>query len=440
MTRVAADLAALVVALAFAGGCLHVPKYLGNDGGEGIVDAAADAADAPDAMQFLDAADQLGSAVVVTVDGSGCTLAAGEIMDGCTITVAAAGASTIFSPTGSHLPARLDIGGTDVLSHAGATPSEDGIGFEFVDGSMGSAVGVNAADSPTGTTATSYVVTYGDAFAEIEVRGTSLGSSGVPTCAGTIRWDSTFSFFPDGRIVRDDRVTPMDLTPCRLAATYASISTAAFDEVLYSSGSSSADIIDTSMNAALTLAPGSFAVCLDTTGTPNGAHVAIESAGGPSTVQQPELVIHAGSAVAALADWLYTGTGMDGSSSPPSSVASADVDYQVAAAGSCSDLDGRLVTLPSLSVAFTAVPALGLYTATYSPDLALTTSAGLPAGFTLRLSSVPPGLVITSNGNALTAGVNYLAEADANAPGEYTIWFAHSVNSTQTLRFTAPAP
>ncbi len=138
-----------------------------------------------------------GSLVGVTVVGDGMNE---------DLTVTAPDLVLNFPGTGIHLPDQLKIGGVNVLGE------QDGCGYENRTGialypiysvSVGQTWPIEAGDSVTSTIER---LASGPAFAQVNVSWSGLFhcTASTRTAAG----NSTFTIFPDGRIIRDDHIEP----------------------------------------------------------------------------------------------------------------------------------------------------------------------------------------------------------------------------------------
>ena len=99
------------------------------------------------------------------------------------------------------LPDRLTVGGVDVLGQLGGCSSEDAVGLAIYP-----VLSLSAHESPTNASSTPRVIAMGPAFAQVSV--TWDAPFACPTTVLSATGTSTFTAFPDGRIVRDDRITP----------------------------------------------------------------------------------------------------------------------------------------------------------------------------------------------------------------------------------------
>lgn len=103
-----------------------------------------------------------------------------------------------------HLPDRLMVGDVNVLGRIADCPNEDAVGFAVYP-----ALSVSANEGPMGITSTPTVLAMGPAFGQVRV---SFAASFVCSGPQTITGSATFTAFPDGRIVRSDRITPSTST------------------------------------------------------------------------------------------------------------------------------------------------------------------------------------------------------------------------------------
>ena len=174
----------LVVAVACAS-CLDVPPHRTTDGGP--ADARQDGG--PDGGPS-------------TLEGV--TVLGEKSIEPVTVSVGTRWKVRFPSPraAGARLPDLIEIGGTDVLGHDAACEGEDGVGLAIYPAATISA-------QLPGADTSSIDVLPGAAFTQVIVMWTASFNcpAGTPVNASGF---TGFSFYPDGRVVRIDNISPAD--------------------------------------------------------------------------------------------------------------------------------------------------------------------------------------------------------------------------------------
>lgn len=160
-----------------ASACVRIPEFQPRDGGPG--DGGGDARG----------------------DGGGSNAAVSVVADGVGATVTAPGYVMRFSQDGARFPYQLNLGGTEMIMGGSQQCSDEyGMGIALYPVTR-----VNGVNDPDFGPPTLTIPLEGPYVGQVRLQWSS-GFACPDSQAGAITGDSTFSFFPDGRIARFDRV------------------------------------------------------------------------------------------------------------------------------------------------------------------------------------------------------------------------------------------
>jgi len=177
--------------------CIKLAEFHGGDGGTAGGDAAsADAAPPGQCGAGSDSATASYSGTAICAAGPGYVLR--------------------FPPGGFGYPDQLVLGGRDVLGKTSACNEEDRIGMAAYPMPRFSAVSPAA----TGEMGSASIVLPGPVVAKVAVNWAWHAGAGCAS-GGTVSGASSFTLFPDGRMVRFDRLTTpaaSSQTPCDCAS------------------------------------------------------------------------------------------------------------------------------------------------------------------------------------------------------------------------------
>lgn len=364
--------------------------------------------------------------------GNGGSGMATATMSGTAICAAGPGYALRFPASGFHYPDQLRIGTHDVL---GATPGcneEDRIGMAAYPMPRFSA------DTPaTGETATAAIVLGGPVVAKVAVNWTwHASTSCVPS--GALSGTSTFTLFPDGRLVRFDQLT----TPASNTHTMCDCSSGgqgffvtayvAFDPALSPTFTDQGGTMLSPSTAFGTTAPQ--LVCAS--GSDWGIGVAQLASGRVRQTGGGGAIALTYDFSAAGADTLVAGT------------QSAVTAYQIGGA-SCTPLLGAIAQYTSATGPQLHVHSTNTFDDTigterdgmYGGDNG--TAAGLPVGGgTLTLSApgdpIPPGWALWVSGMRLASPTASPARTGdwyqiQNGTNDSIIWFRDGLSGTATI-------
>ncbi|CAN5884234.1 hypothetical protein BH11MYX3_BH11MYX3_10170 [soil metagenome] len=373
------------------------------------------------------------------------------------------------------MPSSLKIDDTEVLGRAGTCGDEDRVGvavYPAISVTANAALWPVAGMAPTSTPS---VTDVGPAFVHVSLSW----SNGQYTCGGTQTASglTAFTVFPDGRIIRDDRILPVTTglpleggpsMPCGcnnstfgyFLTSFISLDNTAFSRAVYENQSSAITVdplTDITEDAATDDDNPEWA-CFEksTTGTPvrrvgvvwtqplatqnNGTRMKRNNDSVTTLIYD---WIHGGNTVAMGTYTTQTAWFVDGGSD-------ATCDATVMNALRRSFTSPRRMDIGTTSARGTVItldPSTGIYHSTQSTasptwHVGVETGAidGVPAGFALSLrfpTSVQPR--VTRDGVALIDGTDYRYQKTTGAtPVTHSWWFAAALGKDAVLGFDQP--
>lgn len=430
---------ALALAAMVAGGCLKIPAAPG-----GSADASADAGDAGGGSS-------LGGVNVFVLEQptqNTCLYELGNpLPENCKVIVNGPHYTVEFEyGTGRpKLPKLVSVppSAVNLLGIVAAFPSESAIGVAFYsppgDRPVSASTNAYVPDSDATLAFNSYVQI--DAFGPAAVTVTSTWETTDPTMCGadvsipsggvTARVITAFTFYPDGRIVKADQVTPVELGPgCEYLTTYVTLAGPPMPEVAWNivGGPSATEQYD-----MLTTLPGGYAAaggydgCLYNPADASGPEVMVYAR--PDTPYQGARIHNfpnpASGTIGFVHDWRRA-------SNQPGNLVAPLLATTVLWVGSHTDActglnDAQVVGLSPSGWEF--LPQLGLYHALAGAET-YTMQPGLPTHSALQFDLVAADIEVRLGGTLLAPGVDYLVQ---RANSLWTLYFDRSIDLDLTI-------
>jgi hypothetical protein len=350
---------------------------------------------------------------------------------GCDVTIKTDQYALTFPYDSWRLPASLTIGNRNVLGSL-RSPAFVDIGYAFSFTSF-DYVDIGGSDPiPGNASATLTVAESGPAVVSVLVEDVNLSGD---ACGSGADLRTTFTAYPDGRVVRWDSIQ-MPFASCAYVASVETIQitgSSPFDHATFqSTASDAATTIEAGQVSANSYSAGGYRACFaHGSDTVAGAHIAIGYPNATTSLSHDTYYTDGGNSTALANEWL-PGTG------PGSAlVLTAETTLQIGSTGSCGDLADANVQLPAINGAVIADGTRGLYQGTFTSGEAITISSStdIPAGFAIELmNTTATPTVTTTDGQPLSPG-SYVTQRDG-LQGYTFFWFANALPAGQTLTFT----
>ena len=366
------------------------------------------------------------------------------------------------------MPDQLQVGGTEILGESMQCGHENKIG-------VGVYPSYTATSGPTWPTAyaptsTPSVTAKGPAFVQVAIAWNGkfdcTGTAPAPTASGT----STFTLFPDGRLVRHDTLATGALLPANtscgclpptsdyFATSFLAVQGAPFTTLLYSAGTATSPLTLPASDTWID-DPNPRWACL---ATPNARRLAVAWPGtvtsvlGASNDGGTRVALDgAGTLITFLFDWIYDHTTVPDMQLETYSAwfFAADVRAHcdaTAMATLFSDYtdprrlsiaaDGRnaFADLDPTTGLYRIVPAEPATAATYTV-IVESGNAGVSGGFALSLPFATGATpVVQLDSMTLVENRDFLVQHDAGTPIVHTLWFKDPLPQGHVLTLHQP--